>query len=271
MATIEGKPAAEWIRAAKERQAKGQFDETGARDAVQRMQGRAMPDYDAKGQIVRGPSGRTYNYKPTPAKPINPESPKPAPEPARQVAATPKPQDHASPAKPAPKPAAPTPKAAAKPAAPAPKPAAPAPRAKTASEEGQERIAAAKKMISEHLATSRSDSERQREISNWKIVADWRQNEENRPARLAQLRRDYRLAKPGPIRVLETIGEATLKVGGGIASAAKAARRYVGKQYSDLGEYAANEAEKSKKFYSGVGKWITGDPEAKKRLSQAAK
>jgi hypothetical protein len=105
MATIENKPAAEWIRAAKERQAKGQFDETGAREAVQRAQGQAMPDYDAKGQIVRGPSGRTYNYKPTPAKPAKPEAPKPAPEPARQVASMPKPADHASPAKPAPAPA----------------------------------------------------------------------------------------------------------------------------------------------------------------------
>jgi hypothetical protein len=217
MATIEGKPAAQWFKEAAQRQKRSN----------------AYASYEA---------------------------PAAKPEPARQVAAMPKAEDHASPAKPA-----------AKAAAPAPKSAAPAPRAKTASEEGQERIAAAKKMISEHLATSRSDSERQQEISNWKIRADWRQNEENRPARLAQLRRDYRLATPGPIRVLETIGEATLKVGGGIASAAKAARRHVGKSYSDLGKYAASEAEKGKRFYAGVGKWITGDPEAKKRLAAGAK
>jgi hypothetical protein len=74
MATIEGKPAAQWFKEAAQRQKR---------------------------------SNAYASYKAPAAKP----------EPAKQVAATPKPQDHASPAKPA-----------AKPAAPAPKPAAPAPR-----------------------------------------------------------------------------------------------------------------------------------------------
>jgi hypothetical protein len=258
MATIENKPAAEWIRAAKERQAKGQFDETGAREAVQRAQGQAMPDYDAKGQIVRGPSGRTYNYKPTPAKPAKPETPKPAPEPARQVAAKPKPADHASPAKPAPAPAK---KSETK----------PAPVAKTASEEGQERIANAKRMIAEHLATSRGNLERDIEIGRWKIEADAKQAEENRIAREAERKRDIAAATPGPVKMAQGAGILASRAGSGIAAAAKAAKRTVGGSYSRLGTYIGNEVEKGRKFYGGVGKWLTGDPEAKKRLAASAK
>ena len=217
MATIEGKPAAQWFKEAAQRQKRSN----------------AYASYEA---------------------------PAAKPEPARQVAAAPKPQDHASPAKPA-----------AKPAAPAPKPAAPAPRAKTAEEEGQERIAAAKKMISEHLATSRPDSERQKEIAETKAKADAKQEAENKIAREAQRKRDIYEATPGPVKLAQGAGILASRAGGGIASAAKAARRYVGKQYSDLGKYAANEAEKGKRFYAGVGKWITGDPEAKKRLAAEAK
>lgn len=217
MATIEGKPAAQWFKEAAQRQKRSN----------------AYASYEA---------------------------PAPKPEPARQVAATPKPQDHASPAKPAPKPAAP-----------APKPAEPAPRAKTASEEGQERIAAAKRMISEHLATSRSESERQREIAETKAKADAKQEAENKIAREAERRRDIAAATPGPVKMAQGAGILASRAGSGIASAAKAARRYVGKQYSDLGKYAANEAEKGRKFYGGVGKWLTGDPEAKKRLAASAK
>ncbi len=103
MATINGRNASDWIKSAKERQAKGEFDETGAREARQRMQGRQMPEYDKQGQTVIGGSGRTYNF-PVPAKkPEAKPATKPA-EPARQVAATPKPENHASPAK-APEPA----------------------------------------------------------------------------------------------------------------------------------------------------------------------
>ena len=217
MATIEGKPAAQWFKEAAQRQKRSN----------------AYASYEA---------------------------PAAKPEPARQVAAMPKAEDHASPAKPA-----------AKPAAPAPKPAAPAPRAKTAEEEGQERIAAAKKMISEHLATSRPDSERQKEIAETKAKADAKQEAENKIAREAQRKRDIYEATPGPVKLAQGAGILASRAGGGIASAAKAARRYVGKQYSDLGKYAANEAEKGKRFYAGVGKWITGDPEAKKRLAAGAK
>lgn len=305
-----------------------------------------MPDYDAKGQIVRGPSGRTYNYKPTPSKP-EASAPKPAPEPAKQVAASPakpapvtakKPE-----AKPAPvvKTAQPTfsvsdliknplnekgyfdvtpgqpvnnyagayegtmlaakrekslmkvlpPEYAAKTAqykmwhdvlqrddpwglkkTPAPtQEAKPAPVAKTAEEEGQERIAAAKRMIAEHLATRRPESERQREIAETKAKADAKQEAENKIAREAEHKRDIAAATPGPVKLAQGAGILASKAGSGIAAAAKAAKRTVGGSYSRLGTYIGNEVEKGRKFYGGVGKWLTGDPEAKKRLAASAK
>lgn len=217
MATIEGKPAAEWFKSAAQRQKR---------------------------------SNAYASY--------TPEAPKPAPEPARQVAAMPKPADHASPAKPAP--------------APAKKPEAkPAPVAKTASEEGQERIANAKRMIAEHLATSRPESERQREIAETKAKADAKQEAENKIAREAERKRDIAAATPGPVKMAQGAGILASRAGSGIAAAAKAAKRTVGGSYSRLGTYIGHEVEKGRKFYGGVGKWLTGDPEAKKRLAQSAK
>ncbi len=216
-----------------------------------------MPDYDAKGQIVRGPSGRTYNYKPTPSKP-EASAPKPAPKPAPEPAPEPAKQVAASPAKPSP--------------APAKKPEAkPAPVAKTAEEEGQERTAAAKRMIAEHLATSRPESERQREIAETKAKADAKQEADNKIAREAERKRDIAAATPGPVKMAQGAGILASRAGSGIAAAAKAAKRTVGGSYSRLGTYIGNEVEKGRKFYGVVGKWLTGDPEAKKRLAASAK
>lgn len=107
MGTINGRNASDWIKSAKERQAKGQFDETGAREARQRMQGRQMPEYDKQGQTVIGGSGRTYNFpvpakapaKPTPAAEPAPKRETPPSEPKQIMASAPKPESHASPAK----------------------------------------------------------------------------------------------------------------------------------------------------------------------------
>lgn len=284
-ATIEGKPAAEWLRAAKERQAKGQYDETGAREAVQRMQGRVMPEYDNKGQIVRGGVGKTYNAKPVPAAPkpkaepakaaASPAStagwnregwPKTtppgqpgykAPEAARKVAEMPKPQTYAS----APK------------AKPAQAPAKPAGISMTqAQREGQERIAKAKVMIDEHLKNTQPKpyvGVKERLEKRYKEIDEESNAEKANKAR--QRRMDERAATPGPVAAAKGVGTMAADVGGGIASAAKAAKKAVGRQYAGLGSYAASQMEKGKRFYSGVGKWLTGDPEAKKRLAESAK
>lgn len=272
-ATIEGKPAAEWLRAAKERQAKGQYDETGAREAVQRMQGRVMPEYDNRGQIVRGGVGKTYNAKPVPAAPKPKAEPAKAaasqastagwnregwpkttppgqpgykaPEAARKVAEMPKPQTYAS----APK------------AKPAQAPAKPA-----AKNEGQERIAKAKAMVAEFTR----DMPDRREAPKPAATA----NEQRRidaEEKARKRRMDERAATPGPVAAAKGVGTMAADVGGGIASAAKAAKKAVGRQYAGLGSYAASQMEKGKRFYSGVGKWLTGDPEAKKRLAESAK
>lgn len=96
--TINGKSGTDYLAAAKARQAKGQFDETGAREAIARIQGRQMPEYDKTGQRVIGGSGGSYNYQP-PARKPEAAKPAPKPEPARQTAAMPKPASHASQAK----------------------------------------------------------------------------------------------------------------------------------------------------------------------------
>jgi hypothetical protein len=92
MATIEGRNASDWIKSAKERQAKGQFDETGANEARQAVNNREIP---------RAPGGvrGIYAFRPIKDKPAPKPAPKPA-EPARQVASMTKAEDHTSPVRP---------------------------------------------------------------------------------------------------------------------------------------------------------------------------
>lgn len=217
MATIEGKPAAEWFADAAKRQKK---------------------------------SNAYAKY--------TPEAKKPAPEPARQVASMPKAADYASPAKPAP--------------APAKKPEAkPAPVAKTAEEEGQERIAYAKRMIADHMKDSEiRDLYRKRDIKNWQVGVDIERDRFEREKSETERKRDLRAARPGVVKVMDGAETMAKFAGSGIAAAAKAAKRTVEGSYSRLGTYIGNEVEKGRKFYGGVGKWLTGDPEAKKRLAAAA-
>ena len=110
MATIEGRNASDWIKSAKERQSRGEFDETGANEARQAVNGREIPRTEGG---VRG----IYAFRPTKDRPAprpatNPTpAPRPAPrpaeqiakapEPARKEAAMPKPEKHASPVRPA--------------------------------------------------------------------------------------------------------------------------------------------------------------------------
>lgn len=98
MATIEGRNASDWIKSAKERQSRGEFDETGANQARQAVNGREIPRTEGG---VRG----IYAFRPTKDKPAPKPAPAPrsaeqiakAPEPARKEAAMPKAETHASP------------------------------------------------------------------------------------------------------------------------------------------------------------------------------
>ena len=98
MATIEGRNASDWIKSAKERQSRGEFDETGANEARQAVNGREIPRTEGG---VRG----IYAFRPTKDRPApkpatkpatnpapNPTpAPRPAPRPAEQIAKAPEP------------------------------------------------------------------------------------------------------------------------------------------------------------------------------------
>jgi hypothetical protein len=263
--TIEGKSGTEWLKAAKARQAKGQYDDTGAREAIQRMQGRRMPEYDKNGQRVIGGSGTTYNYQP-PAKKAEPAKPAPKPE-ARQTAAMPKPASHASPAKAAePKkdldtlisstqdlitkaraPEAPKKADPAKPSRPAPG------QAKGTEAEWTAKRDAAKQAGRVRSIVRRSEDEGRSSLH--RLQAEARAKSAADSSRKRQRESDEWEAK----NAFEKVGDATVKH---IEKPAMKAVVAGGKAAVAVGSAAAG-------YLSRAGRWLGGDSDARRRLQSA--
>jgi hypothetical protein len=249
----DGTSLADYNKAARERQARGEFDEAGAREAIDRVRGRQTQAYSSRGEMMPGQSGGAFNppKPPPPAKKPAQAVAKPA-EPARQVAAMPKSQDHASPAKPAVASAAPSPAA---------KPADSRPPHKIAEDEGRARIAQAQAMLknwkNDDAANASARAKADEEYNEKQETARAEAKEGQEKYRQAQRRLDERAATPGPIKAAKAVGEG---VGAGLKGLYHTARGT-----ANLGAAAAKPVAKA-----GY-RWLTGDPEAKKRLANAQK
>lgn len=255
MATIEGKPAAQWFKETKARQAKGQFDDKGAREAMQRMQGREMPEYDNQGRIVIGGSGGKYRYQPPPSKPLPTKASQPPPpakpEPARQVAATPKPQAQAT--------ASASKASPQTPAKPAEMPAKrPAPAMASGSEKEWNAKRDAAKQAGRVRAVVRRAEEEGRS-SLFKLQAEARakaaQDTERKRQRESDEWASKNILEKADKAFNENIEKPLMRTAANLGEkAAKAAKSYVGMQAG---------------YLKKASQYLGGDPEAKKRLQAA--
>lgn len=266
----DGTSLADYNKAARERQSRGEYDETGAREAIERVRGRQTQAYSSRGEMMPGQSGGAFNppKPPPPAKKPAQAVAKPA-EPARQVAAMPKSQDHASPAKPEMdygKMIADNEKLLKESrAASAPRPR-PLP---SPSDTSRERVKEwQKKMVvkreENNAGMSRNRAEKDAAERAVKLKEESQKAEHELSERRRQREADEIAATPGPIKVAKAVGQSYTAGLKGLYHAAKGTAK--------MGASAAKSVvEVNRDVYKPIYRWLTGDPEAKKRLANARK